>query len=71
MIKRLLAGALGALIFAILTPIAWFLIFDAFPFGELKGAALLVGGGALFGAVLGALFPKVFGFVFELFLTDV
>ena len=33
-----------------------------------KGLQYLVGVGAVAGAVLGALFPRVFGFIFEMFL---
>jgi hypothetical protein len=66
-LKRVLAGAFGALIFAIGVPIAYYFVFDHLPLEGFQGGALLVGVGAVLGAVLGALFPRVFGFVFESF----
>jgi hypothetical protein len=66
-LKRVLAGAFGALIFAIVVPIAYYFVFDNLPLDGFQGVALLVGVGAVLGAVLGVLFPRVFGFVFESF----
>jgi hypothetical protein len=66
-LKRVLAGAFGALIFAIVVPIAYYFAFDHLPLDGFQGVVLLAGVGAVLGAVLGALFPRVFGFVFELF----
>ncbi len=68
MIKRILAAVFGALLFGILMPIAYPFVFDGFPLEGFKGILAVAGGGVALGALLGALFPKVFGFVFELFL---
>ena len=66
-LKRVLAGAFGALIFTIVVPIVYYFVFDNLPLDGFQGVALLVGVGAVLGAVMGALFPRVFGFVFESF----
>ncbi len=69
MIKRILAAIFGAVLFAILVPGGWYLAFDGVPFDNpIKGILVLVGSGLAIGALLGALFPKVFGFIFEMFL---
>lgn len=69
--KRLLAALFGGIIFAILVPIGWFLAFDGFPLENfIKGALVLIGSGFAIGALLGALFPKVFGFIFEMFFDE-
>lgn len=68
LLKRVLAGAFGALIFAIVVPVAYFVAFDQMPLSGFQGVILLVAVGAVLGAALGALFPKVFGFIFEAFL---
>jgi hypothetical protein len=66
-LKRVLAGAFGALIFAIVVPMAYFFAFGHLPLDGFQGFAILAGVGAVLGAVLGVLFPRVFGFVFESF----
>lgn len=68
--KRLLAAVFGAVLFLIISPIAYYFIFKEFPFGGLREIALVLGGGAAFGAILGAMFPRVFGFIFEAFLGN-
>lgn len=65
--KRILAAIFGAVLFGIVVPLAYFLLFDRFPIEGIKGVALLIGAGVTAGAILGALFPRVFGFVFETF----
>jgi hypothetical protein len=67
-LKRVLAGAFGAFIFAIVVPIAYYFAIGNLPLDGFQGVALLAGGGAVLGALSGALFPQVFGFVFEAFL---
>ena len=70
MIRRTLAALFGSFLFSIITPIAYFSLFDAFPLEGFKGIAAVSAGGAVFGAVIGALFPRVFGFIFEMFLDS-
>lgn len=67
MIKPTLAAIFGAIIFGILVPVGWLLTGSGFPFENFNGLLVLIGSGLAIGAILGALFPKVFGFVFELF----
>ena len=66
-LKRVLAALFGAILFAIIVPLAYFLTFKQLPLPGLTGIALLAGIGVVVGAILGALFPRVFGLVFELF----
>lgn len=69
MIKKVLAAVFGGILFAIIMPIAYWLIFSSMPLeGFLSGIILLVTCGFIFGGILGALFPKVFGFLFEVLL---
>ena len=68
MIRRTFSILFGALIFGIIAPVAILLLFDAFPFEGFKGIAVVSAAGAVFGMVMGALFPSVFGFIFEMFL---
>ena len=68
MIKRTLSALFGAFLFSIITPIANFLLFETFPLEGFKGIAAVSAAGAFFGAVIGALFPRVFGCIFEMFL---
>ena len=53
--------------FGIIVPLAYFFTFDQLPLDGPKGLALLTGVGVIVGGILGALFPRVFGFVFEVF----
>lgn len=66
MVKRVLAGSFGALLFGLLVPLLTVLFLGA-PSTAL-GFVWLVLAGLGIGAVLGMLFPRVFGFVFETFL---
>ncbi|MDC0550149.1 hypothetical protein OAO58_00950 [bacterium] len=68
MIRRTLSALFGAFLFSIITPIAYFLVFESFPLEGLKGLGAVSAAGAVIGAVIGALFPRVFGFIFEMFL---
>lgn len=65
---RFLAALFGAVLFGIIVPIAYLFAFDQLPLDGFKGILLLIGVGLIFGAILGALFPRVFGFVFEAFI---
>lgn len=67
MTKKLLSALSGGTLFAIITPIAYWLIFSSMPLeGFFSGLILLAACGFLLGAILGILFPKVFGFLFEM-----
>ena len=69
-IARLFAALFGGVIFAIITPLFCWLIFDSMPTENfLTGLGILGGAGFVIGGVLGAMFPKAFGLIFELF-TD-
>lgn len=68
MTKKMLSALFGGTLFAIITPIAYWLIFSSMPLeGFLSGLILLAACGFLLGAILGYMFPKVFGFLFEMF----
>lgn len=66
-LKRVLAALFGAVLFAVIVPVAYFFTFDQMPLDGFQGIALLIGVGAVLGAILGALFPRVFGFIFDVF----
>lgn len=66
MLKRVLAGAFGALVVGILAPILYVLLVGM-P-GSLMTFIWIAVIGVVAGAVLGAIFPKFFGFVFEMFM---
>ena len=68
MIRRTLSALFGAFLFSIITPLAYFLLFESFPLEGLKGLGAVSVAGAIFGAVVGAIFPRVFGFIFEIVL---
>lgn len=68
MTKRILSAIFGAILFAVLVPLGYFLTFDGFPLDGFLSSIILLGSiGFVIGAILGALFPKVFGFIFEMF----
>jgi hypothetical protein len=67
-VLRILAAGFGAVLFGIIVPVVYLLVFEGVPFGSLNGFLLLVGAGLAVGACLGALFPRVFGFIFEMFM---
>jgi hypothetical protein len=58
---------LELVLFGIVVPVGYFFAFDGLPFEGVKGIAVLAGVGIAVGATLGALFPRVFGFIFEMF----
>lgn len=64
--KRVLAAGFGAVLIGIATPLLYVLLAGV-P-ASLMGFVWLAASGVAAGAVLGALFPRVFGFVFEAFL---
>jgi hypothetical protein len=68
--KRVLAALFGAILFSIIIPIAYLLVFHQFPLDGFRGIALLAGIGVTLGAILGALLPGVFGIVFEMFFDQ-
>lgn len=57
----------GALLFGIAFPVAYSVLASN-PTGGMGSLLWLIGSGVVVGAILGAMFPKVFGFVFEIFL---
>ena len=67
-IKRALAALFGAIIFMVIVPVGYYLAFEKVPLGSFQGIILLVAIGFAVGALLGALLPRLFGFVFESFL---
>ena len=69
MIRRILAGVFGAVVFGIIIPIITSVAFESIPLDGLNGLLVLVGISVVLGFVLGCSFPKVFGFIFEAF-TD-
>ena len=70
MVKRVLAGVFGAVLFGIAVPVLSVLLVGV-PESLMGFVWLAVIGvviGVVIGAIIGALFPRVFGFVFELFM---
>lgn len=67
MIHRVLAAGFGAVLFGILVPLVYTLCIG-WPDSGFSKILLLAAAGLAVGAGLGALFPKVFGFVFEVFM---
>jgi hypothetical protein len=63
MIRRVFAGIFGAILFGVLTPILFTLLIGV-P-DSVIGFVWLAVVGAASGAFLGASFPRVFGFFFE------
>ena len=66
MLKRILAAIFGGILFGILVPIGYSIFLDVpeSPAGLIGIFSL----GAFSGLILGFLFPRVFGFIFEIFL---
>ena len=69
-LTKALSMLFGAVLFSIITPVAYYLSFGQFPFKSFEGLAVLIGIGFISGAILGALFPRVFGYVFTFFLDQ-
>lgn len=69
MTKKILSSIFGAFVFAVLLPLGYWLIFKELPLdGFFASIALLAAIGLVVGAILGAMFPRVFGFIFEMFV---
>ncbi len=66
MLQRMAASAFGALVMGIVGPILYILIFGI-P-GNLNAFIRIAVIAAVTGATLGALFPKLFSFLFESFM---
>ena len=66
MLKRVLAAAFGAFVIGILAPVLY-LVLVGVPgsMGAFIWIALI---GVVTGAILGSLYPRFFGFIFEIFL---
>ncbi len=64
-IGRLLTALFAALIFALMLPLSYWAAQGGNSFESIDDLLRQVGLGALIGAVLGLLFPKVFRFFFE------
>jgi hypothetical protein len=69
-LERVLSMLFGAVLFSIIAPVVYHLSFGQFPFESLKGLAAVIGIGFIVGAILGAMFPRVFGFVVTFFLGE-
>lgn len=69
-LMRLLAMLFGAILFSVIVPVVYHLSFNQFLFDSFTGIALLIGIGFISGAILGAMFPRVFGYVFTFFLGE-
>lgn len=68
--KRILPTIVGALGFAILTPIVYLLAADGLPPGGMTGIVVLCGLGAALGAFLGWRFPNLFYWLLEGLLSS-
>ena len=69
-LARVLSMLFGAVLFSIIAPVVYHLLFGQFPFKSFEGLAVLIGIGFISGAILGAMFPRVFGYVFTFFLGE-
>jgi hypothetical protein len=67
-LMRILAILFGAILFSVIVPVVYYLSFNQFLFDSFTGIALLVGIGLISGGILGAIFPRVFGYIFTFFL---
>lgn len=71
MITRILSAAFGGILFGIFTPIVYLLLIGEGPLDSfVNSLILLVAAGFALGAMLGAIFPKPFEFLFEM-ITDI
>ena len=66
MTNRFLAAMFGAVLFGVLAPILYVLLVVVPQ--SIMGFVWLAVAGVVVGAALGALLPRVFGFVFEIFM---
>ena len=66
MIRRVLSGIFGTVLFGILAPILFVLI-DCSP-NSFSGFVWIVAAGMVLGAFIGALFPSVFAMIFEIIM---
>jgi hypothetical protein len=64
--KRVLSGAFGAFVIGILAPVLYLLLVGV-P-GSLMAFIWIALLGLVTGAIFGVTFPKLFGFIFEIFL---
>jgi hypothetical protein len=69
-LTRLFAVLFGAILFSVIVPVAYYFAFNQFLFNSSTGIALLVGIGFISGGLLGAVFPRVFGFVLIIFFGE-
>ena len=69
-LMRILAILCGAILFSVIVPVVYYLSFNQFLFDSFTGIALLVGIGLISGGLLGAVFPRVFGFVLIIFFGE-
>lgn len=69
-LTRVLSTLFGAILFSIIVPLAYYFAFRQFPLDGFTGLAVLAGIGLVSGAILGALFPRFFGFIFMFFLGE-
>lgn len=70
-LKRTIIALFGGVVFAIILPVSWLLIFKSLPGESFTAWGLFIGACFVVGAILGTLFPKVFGFFLVLFLDEI
>jgi hypothetical protein len=71
LVERILSAAFAAVLFCVIVPMAWLVTFQGLPVEGVAGVAVLVVGGAALGVVLGVLFPRFFGWIFDLILESI
>jgi hypothetical protein len=69
-LTRLFAVLFGAILFSVIVPVACYFAFNQFLFQSSTGITILVGIGFILGALLGTVFPRVFGFVLIIFFGE-